>query len=39
MPTTTRKLTRKELRQPDWFQVASDNALEQFARHRNKVLP
>jgi predicted negative regulator of RcsB-dependent stress response len=38
MATTSKRLTRKELRQPDWFQVTSDNAIEQFTRHRTKIL-
>ena len=37
MATTSKRITRKELRQPDWFQVTTENALEQFARHRGKV--
>jgi predicted negative regulator of RcsB-dependent stress response len=37
MATTSRRITRKELRQPDWFQVTTDNVLEQFSRHRSKV--
>lgn len=38
MATTSKRITRKELRQPDWFQVTSENALEQFTRHRAKVI-
>ncbi|HEX2227624.1 MAG TPA: tetratricopeptide repeat protein [Candidatus Binatia bacterium] len=38
MATTSKRITRKELRQPDWFQVTSENALEQFARHRTKII-
>lgn len=38
MATTSKRITRKELRQPDWFQTTSDKALDQFARHRTKVL-
>jgi hypothetical protein len=37
MATASRKLSRKELRQPDWFQVASENALELFTRHKHLV--
>jgi predicted negative regulator of RcsB-dependent stress response len=38
MATTSKRITRKELRQPDWFQVTSENALEQFSRHRTKIV-
>lgn len=38
MATASRRITRKELRQPDWFHVATQNALDQFNRHRLKVL-
>jgi predicted negative regulator of RcsB-dependent stress response len=38
MATTTKRITRKELRQPDWFQVTSETALQQFARHRGKII-
>src|SRR5687767_3901285 len=37
MATAGRKLSRKELRQPDWFQVASENSLDYFNHHRNVV--
>jgi hypothetical protein len=37
MATAGRKLSRKELRQPDWFQVASESGLEYFNRHKNVV--
>ena len=37
MATAGRKLSRKELRQPDWFQIASENALEYFSLHKNLV--
>ena len=33
----TRKLTRKELRQPDRFQVATEQALEYYQTHKNLV--
>ena len=33
----TRKLTRKELRQPDRFQVATEQALEYYQSHKNLV--
>ena len=35
--TQSRKITRKELRQPDRFQVASEKALEYFQSHKNLV--
>jgi predicted negative regulator of RcsB-dependent stress response len=38
MATTSKRFSRKELRQPDWFQVATDNAFAQFSRHRTKVI-
>jgi predicted negative regulator of RcsB-dependent stress response len=38
MATTSKRFSRKELRQPDWFQVTSDNAFDQFARHRTKII-
>jgi tetratricopeptide (TPR) repeat protein len=33
----TRRITRKELRQPDRFQIASEQALEYYQSHRNLV--
>ena len=33
----TRRITRKELRQPDRFQVASEQALEFYQSHKNLV--
>jgi len=38
MATTSKRITRKELRRPDWFQTTSDKALDRFAQHRTKVL-
>jgi predicted negative regulator of RcsB-dependent stress response len=38
MATTSKRITRKQLRQPDWFQVTSDHALERFSRHRGMLL-
>jgi predicted negative regulator of RcsB-dependent stress response len=38
MATTTKRITRKELRQRDWFQVTTDTALEQIAQHRTKII-
>jgi tetratricopeptide (TPR) repeat protein len=35
--TQTRRITRKELRQPDRFQVATEQALEYYQSHRNLV--
>ena len=34
MASTSKRLTRKELRQPDWFQTATENAFESYQRHR-----
>ena len=38
MATAGRKLSRKALRQPDWFQITSENSLEYFNRHKAVVL-
>jgi hypothetical protein len=38
MATASKRITRKQLRQPDWFQGASDNALEYFSGHKTLVL-
>jgi len=38
MATASRRLTRKDLRQPDWFQVTTEKALEFYAAHRAGVL-
>lgn len=35
--TQSRRITRKELRQPDRFQVATEKALEYFQSHKNLV--
>jgi predicted negative regulator of RcsB-dependent stress response len=37
MATTSRRLSRKELRQPDWFQTVTENALEYYYRQRVAV--
>lgn len=37
MATAQRRVTRKEIRQPDWFQVQSEKALENFIAHKNLV--
>ncbi len=37
MASTSRRLTRKELRQPDWFQTVTENALEFYQRQRFAV--
>jgi predicted negative regulator of RcsB-dependent stress response len=37
MATAGRKISRKELRQPDWFQVASENSFDYFKHHKNVV--
>jgi predicted negative regulator of RcsB-dependent stress response len=38
MATGSRRLTRKDLRQPDWFQITTEKAIELYAGHRAKVL-
>jgi predicted negative regulator of RcsB-dependent stress response len=38
MATSSKRITRKALRQPDWFQVTTEKALDLFAHHRAKVL-
>ncbi|MBF8254917.1 MAG: Tetratricopeptide repeat protein [Deltaproteobacteria bacterium] len=38
MATASRRLTRKDLRQPDWFQITTEKAIELYAGHRAKVL-
>jgi predicted negative regulator of RcsB-dependent stress response len=37
MASTSRRLSRKELRQPDWFQTVTENAFESYERHRVAV--
>jgi predicted negative regulator of RcsB-dependent stress response len=37
MATTSRRLSRKELRQPDWFQTVTENAFEFYYRQRVAV--
>jgi predicted negative regulator of RcsB-dependent stress response len=37
MATASKRITRKQLRQPDWFQVTTDKALHLFAENRTKV--
>lgn len=37
MATASKRITRKQLRQPDWFQISSDSALEYFAGHKTAV--
>jgi hypothetical protein len=37
MATASRRITRKQLRQPDRFQVASESALEYFQTHKTLV--
>jgi predicted negative regulator of RcsB-dependent stress response len=34
MASTSKRLSRKELRQPDWFQTATENAFEFYERKR-----
>ena len=38
MATASKRVTRKQLRQPDWFQVTSENALEYFEGHKIAVI-
>ena len=38
MASTTRRVSRKELRQPDWFQTATENAFDLYETHRVKAL-
>lgn len=37
MATASKRITRKQLRQPDWFQVAVEHALDYFNRHKSLV--
>src|SRR5204863_6678629 len=37
MATASRRITRKQLRQRDWFQLSSDYALEYFTGHKTIV--
>jgi hypothetical protein len=37
MATASKRIPRKQLRQPDWFQVSTESALEYFNRHKNLV--
>lgn len=37
MATASPKITRKELRQPDWFQTNTERALNYFTGHKNLV--
>ena len=34
MASTSKRLSRKELRQPDWFQTVTESAFESYERHR-----
>ena len=38
MATASKRITRKQLRQPDWFQVTSEKAIEYFDGHKAIVL-
>jgi hypothetical protein len=38
MATASKRIRRKDLRQPDWFQVNSDKAIEYFENHKGIVL-
>jgi predicted negative regulator of RcsB-dependent stress response len=37
MATASRRISRKDLRRPDWFQVTSERALEYFNHHQGLV--
>jgi predicted negative regulator of RcsB-dependent stress response len=37
MATASKRITRKQLREPDWFQVSTENALEYLNRHKTLV--
>jgi hypothetical protein len=37
MATASRRISRKQLRQPDWFQLGSENVLEYFQTHKTLV--
>jgi len=37
MATASKRISRKELRQPDWFQVNSEKAIEYFESHKGIV--
>ena len=37
MATASKRITRKELRQPDWFQVNSEKAIDYFESHKGIV--
>src|ERR1044071_6195559 len=37
MATASRRISRKELKQPDWFQITSDRAIELYEAHQLKV--
>lgn len=38
MATSGKRLTRKELRRPDWFQTTTENAFELYEANRAKIL-
>ena len=38
MATASKRITRKQLRQPDWFQVTSESALDYFNHHKPLVI-
>jgi tetratricopeptide (TPR) repeat protein len=38
MATAHKRITRKDLRQPDWFQVSTEKAFEIYESHRVEVL-
>ncbi|MGE5819911.1 MAG: tetratricopeptide repeat protein [Deltaproteobacteria bacterium] len=38
MATAHKRITRKALRQPDWFQITTEKAFEIYEDHRSKVI-
>ena len=38
MATANKKITRKELRQPDWFQVTSDKSIDYIQDHKAQAM-
>lgn len=37
MATASKRITRKQLRQPDWFQITTENVLEYYNHHKTVV--
>jgi hypothetical protein len=38
MATARHRITRKDIRQPDWFQRSTDQALDLFQHHQSKFI-